>query len=90
MIVLDDINARILDYLAGRIEGKLLVTFIDDVVSSDDVYEYDSDVQDVVLEYQNILAHYVEDPIMRSEHPSFYGPERLKSVVVDMQRALSG
>jgi len=88
MISLNDINAQILQYLSGRTGGEQLIACIDDAVSNGDVHEYQSDAQRVILQFQDILALYVEDPTKRSEHDSFYGPKRLKSVVLDLQRSI--
>jgi hypothetical protein len=88
MITLRDIEAGISKYLSGKIAGKQLVNLIDDAVSSDDVYEYETRLLETILASQDTFALYVEDPTKRSEHPSFYGPDQLKNVVVDLQREL--
>jgi hypothetical protein len=88
MITPRDIEARISEFLLGKSSGKQLIDLIDDAVSGDDVYDYEMRVQEAILASQDALALYVEDPVKRSEHPSYYGPDQLKKVVLDLQGEL--
>lgn len=82
------IEEKIDAYLVGAISGQSLVDYVDDLVSSDEVYNFAPRIRETVLLFQDTFAFYVDDPEKRSEHSSFYGPEELKSVAVEFQQAL--
>lgn len=88
MTPIEKIDVQIDSYLSGGVSGQNLINYIDDLVSSDEVYDFNPGIRDIVLRFQDIFAFYVEDPEMRLDHMSFYGPEQLKSVVLDFQKDL--
>lgn len=88
MITPLQIRSQIRDYLSNRVSGIDFVKCIDDAVSSDDVYEYDKELQNLILKYQDLLALYVDDPTKRLKHSAYYGPENLRTLAEELGRKL--
>lgn len=88
MITPDQISSKISNYLDDIIGGREMVSYVDGVVSSDAVYDYDEKVQAVVMKYQNLLALYVDDPVKRLESSAFYGPDKLRSIATHFKQEL--
>lgn len=86
MITVQQIQAALSDYFSGRASGSSIVDLIDDAVSSDAVYEYEDRIQHIILEYQDILAYYVDDPVKRLESTSYFGPDKLKTTLFDLNQ----
>lgn len=71
---------RLLDsLLSGNLTGKEFVNRYEDVMADElpDEIEQGGLIYKFLDEYLTEFALYVEDPIMRSEHPDYYGDEEL-------------
>jgi hypothetical protein len=89
MISVDKIRWRIQSYLDDNVTGSDLINCIDDAVSSDDVYKFSQQEQNIIMKYQDLLALYVEDPVKRQESSAYYGPDRLRDIVMNFRRELA-
>lgn len=88
MTSIADIEEKINAYLVGAISGQILVEYVDDLVSSDEVYNFAPRIRETVLLFQDTFAFYVDDPEKRSEYNSFFGPDQLKYFVIEFREAL--
>jgi hypothetical protein len=88
MTSLEDISRAIRDYLSGQLDGDTIVTLIDDAVSSDAVYQFSNPAQEIILEYQNILALFVSDDTKRLDSSLYYGPNQLRENLSDLYNKL--
>jgi len=79
---------RLMAYLDGQVTGKDLVRTVDDIVSSDAVYETNKVVEEIILKYQDKMSLYVEDAQQRSEHPAYFGPVELRRIATELKRDL--
>ncbi len=85
MITLSKITHDVKKYLSGDLQANSLISVIDDAVSSDSVYDYPGNARDLILRYQDILSYFVEDEEKRNESSSFYGPDKLKAIVSNLE-----
>ncbi len=77
-------------YLCGKAPARDVVRAIDEVVSSDQVYDLPSDVKQAILDLQDRTAMYVADAARRSEFPGYIGDTELRELIEAFLRKYEG
>lgn len=76
-------------YINNALSGNEIVVIIDDFVSNDYACNLSKELYEKVMNLQNNVAFYVSDPKMRAEYSSYFGDERLRTLIIQFLKETS-
>ncbi len=69
-------------FINNELSGHEIVKSIDDFVSNDYAHGITEELYRKILDLQDCVAFYVSDPDIRKEHKSYFGDEKLRTLIL--------